>query len=110
MTTLDIQPLMSNLARFALMRATRPVCPHPVSATDQIDHLYAVRDWARRHDHTRCLCMDQGWCPACSLRQCDCCDATLIDEQPCTRCLDACEEVLAEERDVRRCERKGAWS
>ena len=102
--------IMSNLARFALMRGSRPRPTADATPADVMWHLYAVRDWARAHDHSRCYCADSGWCPACSLGQCDACDAALVDEQPCARCLVSADESLAEESDVRRCERMGAWS
>ena len=107
-TLLDVTALLSNLARFAQMRASRPQPTPDATPADVLWHLYAVRDWARAHDHSRCYCATAGTCPACSLRQCDACDAELADEQPCARCLQSGDEWLDEERDVALCERRGA--
>ena len=103
-TLIDLSLPLSNLARFALMRSTRPMGRHLTSEDAQglIDHLYAVRDWARTHDHSRCYCADSGTCPFCSLARCDACDGATDDEQMCRVCLVAADESLAEQaRDYR---------
>ena len=99
---IDLSLPLSNLARFALMRSTRPLGRHLTSEDPQglIDHLYAVRDWARTHDHSRCYCADSGTCPFCSLARCDACDGATDAEQVCRVCLAAADEEITEQRDV----------
>ena len=104
---IDLSLPLSNLARFALMRSTRPVAVPSLRDDPQglIDHLYAVRDWARTHDHSRCYCADSGTCPFCSLARCDACDGATDAEQVCRVCLAAADEEINEQRDVDRTNR-----
>lgn len=109
MTALDLRPALSNLARFAIMRASRPRFELTGSAPqDAIEHLYALRAWARRHDHSRCYCA-AGYivsssvyrCPACTLKTCECCDTDKgMSDGVCDRCLRDADEELAEAKSA----------
>ena len=110
MQTLNVAPILSNLARFAIMRASRPRLDLTGSAPqDAIEHLYSLREWARRHDHSRCYCSnrymsdaDTYRCPACTLRTCECCDQeyTMVGDQVCDRCLRDADDELTELRSA----------
>lgn len=79
--------LVANLERFAIMRATRPILLDIHSRDAFIEHVYDLRDWARKHTAGACVCADNGWCPFCSLQTCSICERTLGANQLCDRCI-----------------------
>lgn len=121
---LNVEPQLSNLARFAIMTAARPKGGQDLSirtdADGVITHLKACRAWAQKHivDYPKCYCTDTGICPVCTLVRCDCCDGDIKSEDHlCGSCFASANEALREaDRDVRAMlyprhglHRRGSW-
>lgn len=89
--------IVSQLERFAQMRASRPIISNPNNPSEFLAHLFAVRDWAQQHDQGVCQCADSGWCPRCSLECCPVCERKLTSAtRVCDSCLMAADEELYE--------------